>query len=221
MLYRLSLPNPSPLTADTEPYKHNYLPATTRTITIPTPQPPNPTNQQPHTTRAPWPMPPLSPSTTNHQSPTNNSNRRNRPPSSSDSSPSPSPQRIRRVGPRFALQHHRPFSSPPPNISPPRPQRPAPTRASIILQQLFGSAFSGNPPPLSPSRKGLPRSLRRPRQATSWVGEEAVRSAIFDSKPIRYKRRRDATRRDAADQRPLPPQVRFCPPSAAEPSGVG
>ena len=134
--------------------------------------------------------------------------------------PSPSPQRIRRVGPRFA-QPHRPFSSPPATLPPPKPQRPAPSRTSATLQALFGAAFSGNPPPPSLSRKGVSRSLRRPRQATSWVEEAAVRSAIFDPNPTRYKRRRDATRRDAADQRPLPQRVRFCPPSAADPSGVG
>jgi len=133
---------------------------------------------------------------------------------------SPPPQRIRRIGPRFATQIHRPFSSPPPNYTPPSPQRPAATRSSSILHNLFGPVFSDNPPPSFPPRKGLSRSLRRPRQATSWTGEAAVRSAIFDLNPTRHKRRR-AMRPDAAPQPLQHPRHRHQPPSAAEPSGIG
>ena len=144
--------------------------------------------------------------------------RRPRPSHPTDPPASPPTRRIRRIGPNFA--QHRPFSSPPTAHIPQCSQRPAESRSSSILRDLFGPIFSGNPPPPVPPHKGLPRSLRRPRQATSWAGEEAVRSAIFDLNPTRHKRRR-APRPATATQQPPPQRDHLQPPSAAEPSGIG
>ena len=94
-----------------------------------------------------------------------------------------------------------------------------PCGTSTTLQALFGAAFLSNVTPPSLSRKGVRRSLRRSRQATSRVGEAAVRSAIFYTDPIRFKRQRDAKRPAAAARHLSPPRHRFCPPSAAAPRG--
>jgi len=53
------------------------------------------------------------------------------------------------------------------------------------------------------------------------VEEAAVRSAIFDTAPTRFKRLRVAKRPAAAARHLPPPRHRFCPPSAADPAGVG
>ena len=229
MLYRLSLPPPQPHIADTSAYSHNVSPTPTSNppslhLPISTTASHNSHPEHNAVTRltsagvprpTPTPRPtPIPPPTTEIHTPLTlrPPDGAHRPRPSSPTSPlSPPPQRIRRIGPRFATQIHKPFSSPPPHYTPPSPQRPAASRSSSILHNLFGPVFSDNPPPLFPPRKGLSRSLRRPRQATSWTGEAAVRSAIFDLNPTRHKRRR-AMRPDAAPQQSTTPAS--SPPTA-------
>jgi hypothetical protein len=240
ILYRLTLPTPSHTTLDAAPFQVNHLPHSppdTPTHSTPTTtqashtpstdsrahkrKPTADTTEQPHTgdsTPTLLTQPPLLTTTIPTVPSPPDGARRPRPSHPTDPPASPPTRRIRRIGPKFA--QHRPFSSPPTAHIPQCSQRPAESRSSSILRDLFGPIFSGNPPPPVPPHKGLPRSLRRPRQATSWAGEEAVRSAIFDLNPTRHKRRR-APRPATATQQPPPQRDHLQPPSAAEPSGIG
>ena len=122
-----------------------------------------------------------------------------------------------------ALAHRRPHIEARGGRGPPPPLPAAPATPKLPTATHDTTA---------PHRQPRPRTPAAPRAASHQCGSGAIHSTRHpfhvdyhrsprSARGRRRQRRRDATRPAAADQPLAPPRLRFCPPSAAGPAGVG